>query len=323
MKMNVLLAMEILEFDKDDERCLNKQKIKKRYHKLALQYHPDKNGNSEETLEKFKKINEAYEFLNNELTDSDGGAEEFDDDCVKKGKSWVDTEADDPLGYMKLLHVFLETMFHDKKAFLVSVVEKIVFACNQHVSFGLCDMFDTVSKEYSLEIYTFLSKYKTLFHLSQETLDIIKEVILAKYMSNEIIILNPSLEDLLENNVYKLTLDNECFFVPLWHSELYFETKEGKEIVVRCLPELPDNISLDENNNLFVRVEFPFCLSLLEETVQTVWVGKKQFDIKISQLKMQKVQWVHFSHCGISKINENNFHSTEPRGNISIQIVFV
>jgi DnaJ family protein A protein 2 len=37
--------------------------IKKAYRKLSMQYHPDKNGNSSESTEKFQKIAEAYEVL--------------------------------------------------------------------------------------------------------------------------------------------------------------------------------------------------------------------------------------------------------------------
>jgi DnaJ-class molecular chaperone len=37
--------------------------IKKAYRRLSMMYHPDKNGNSQESTEKFQKISEAYEVL--------------------------------------------------------------------------------------------------------------------------------------------------------------------------------------------------------------------------------------------------------------------
>ena len=41
----------------------SQDEIKKAYRKLSMMYHPDKNGNSQESTEKFQKISEAYEVL--------------------------------------------------------------------------------------------------------------------------------------------------------------------------------------------------------------------------------------------------------------------
>jgi molecular chaperone DnaJ len=40
--------------------------IKKAYHKLAMQYHPDRNSGNEEAEKKFKEINHAYDILKDE-----------------------------------------------------------------------------------------------------------------------------------------------------------------------------------------------------------------------------------------------------------------
>ena len=48
------------------ERGADKKEIKKKYRSLANKYHPDKNPENEETLEKFKEIAEAYEILSSE-----------------------------------------------------------------------------------------------------------------------------------------------------------------------------------------------------------------------------------------------------------------
>ena len=41
--------------------------LKKQYRKMALKYHPDKNGNTQESTYKFQQINEAYEYLKREI----------------------------------------------------------------------------------------------------------------------------------------------------------------------------------------------------------------------------------------------------------------
>lgn len=42
------------------------EEIKKVYRKLAMQYHPDRNGGSHDSEERLKEINEAYQILGDE-----------------------------------------------------------------------------------------------------------------------------------------------------------------------------------------------------------------------------------------------------------------
>ena len=52
--MNYKTAFELLEIDMSDKKYsdINLEYLKKQYHKLALQNHPDKNGNTKESKEK-------------------------------------------------------------------------------------------------------------------------------------------------------------------------------------------------------------------------------------------------------------------------------
>ena len=46
-------------------KSASKEEVKKAYRKLAVKFHPDKNPGKKEAEERFKAINEAYQYLKN------------------------------------------------------------------------------------------------------------------------------------------------------------------------------------------------------------------------------------------------------------------
>ena len=204
--MDYKIAFEILEIDitKTNYNDITIDFIKKKYHKLALQNHPDKNGNTPESNENFKRINEAYDYLKREIKN-------INPDDLNEAPSSL---------YYDILQLFMKEILNGKyNELFLNIVQDIVIGCKK-ISLKL---FDDLDKENSINIYIFLSKYKNILHLSQDVLDEIREIVIQKYDNVEIYKLNPTINDLLNNNLYKLYVNNELYLVPLWYNEIYFD----------------------------------------------------------------------------------------------------
>lgn len=272
--MNYKTAFEILEIDMSDKKYsdINLEYLKKQYHKLALQNHPDKNGNTKDSKEKFQAINEAYEYLKREIN------------CKEKDEKSTSTV------YVDILQSFLSEIFAGKyNDKFYEIVKNIIIKKIPN------KLFKDLNKEMAFDVYNFLSKYKNILYINQELLDNLMEIVKKKYEDvMEYYKLNPSIDDLFENNVYKLYVNDQLFLVPLWHNELYFESSElnnFKEIIVSCEPELSKNINIDEDNNLIVKVEFN--LNELPNLITTDGniffnIGKKEFNVPVNKLYMKK-----------------------------------
>ena len=290
--MDINTAKDILEID--DINIISMHTLKKNYHKLALKYHPDKHGNSVESNNHFKKITQAYETLRKKIvTNETGGG--YDEE--------PETFENDKHAYFKVLHLFISELLKGKyTAIFFDILKSIIFdGCNVFT----IKLFETLNKEEGLDLYNFISKYKNIFHINQQTLDIVKSIIIEKCKESTIFILNPSVEDLFENNLYKLYINNILYIVPLWHSEVCFDTSQN-EIIVRCVPELPNNVYIDDDNNLIVNIRVELNNSLLNEKFIPCKISNQEFNIPVNELSLKKNQQYVFTNKGISKINYND-----------------
>jgi curved DNA-binding protein CbpA len=312
--MNYKEAFYILEIDIDevDFKDITLDYLKKKYHKLALQNHPDKNGNTPTSTEKFKRINEAYDFLKRET-------EYLNHDTF-------DTKNDDtsttPL-YFEILQMFMRSMMESKYNDIISqLVNDIVMGCKK-ISLKL---FDNLDKDMSVGVYVFLSKYRYILHLDEDILEEIRKIVIQKYGNVEIYKLNPSITDLLNNNVYKLFVDEQLYLVPLWFNELYFDGS-GNEIIVLCEPELAENVKIDDDNNIYIEIQYLSQAVNLFETLTnnndiTFNLGDKVFSIQLSNLFMRKEQFYRIKNEGLSKVNDDIYNVTE-KADIIVKITFV
>ena len=298
--MNSTLAREIIGFDENEP--ITRDELKRKYRRLALQFHPDKNGNSAESAENFKMIHDAYEYLQMHIDSH------TDDETPSNTAS----EAGDD--YTTILQRFIESIIQSPN--MSEIIKEIVMNGCKKMSGRL---FENMSKDTSMELLSFISKHRNILHIDQDTILSVREIILEKYKNDQIYILNPSLDDLLENNVYKLDIDGKIYLVPLWHSEVYFDGS-GCDIIVQCIPDLPANMYIDENNALHVNINAPFTISLLDSPMVLFKLGKQSFPL---QVQFKRTQTCYLHNQGISVIDEKNMYNIFPKGGVYVKITFV
>ena len=312
-KMNIQTALEELDISLEEVELtnINHDLIKKKYHKMALKWHPDKNDDKESATQKFQRISEAYNYLNKELLNDSNTSDPF-----------VSAEANI---YTNILSTFISSLLKGEyNDIFTNVIHEIVMGYNVLTLTYLQKIFDDLDKQKSIDIYNFLYKYRDILYIKEDTLDFVSLIIKEKYKNDQVFILNPSLKDIMENNIYKLIVDEKMYLVPLWHNELYFDSKDGSEIIVLCQPKIPNNIKIDENNNIHVfkkiSIDSDLAKLILNDDFVSVDVGGKWFSIPINNLYMKKEQIYKFRSQGISQILEKDIYNVSIRSDIIVNI---
>ena len=283
--MNVKLACEILGLNESDIR--NFDEVKKRYRMNALLYHPDKNK-SPDACDKFIQIQEAYEFLTDNKLPS---------------QSYKDMLAD-----------FLNSIGGKNPILVQMIINKLSQICEDK----LTNIIKSIDKNTLMEVYKVLLVYKDILFISENILDDIKRILIDKSRGDEVILLNPMIDDLLNDNVYKYTIEDQIYLIPLWHRELVYDNS-GNDLYVKCNPILPDNMEIDRQNNVYIHVRHNIA-DILGKDAITIQVGLREYKIQCNTLKVVSRQTVTFAKCGIPQIQSNYIYDVSKRGNLIVNI---
>ena len=268
----------------DLKKGFSPPQLKKAYYKKALEFHPDKNS---ETEEKFKEIGMAYVFLQ------------------KNKKMKIED-----LSYAEILKKVFNMdllLFKHKKPM------EIIF----QKDFSL-RIFEKLRKELALKIFNLIHKYNDILGFTEETLTKMKEIIQKKMEKDRIIILNPTIDELLNDKVYKFEGETKTFFCPLWHNELCFDDS-GNDVIIKCEPELEENIKIDDENIIFIKIETSIQKIFNEEKL-IFNIGNSEFIINSIELRVRPEQTYLLKGKGILKKNSNNIFDTSSRSDICIDI---
>jgi hypothetical protein len=275
--------------------------IKRQYHKQSLKYHPDRN-NSIDATHRFQEINNAYKVL------SDANACEFDNiDNIDNIES---------MSYDDILLNFINstnanTQFNKD---LFKFIKDIIYNSSSFSPSFL----NNLSSDVLIICYKFLNLNRSILGIPSHIMSMLNTIMKKTGITN-IHIITPNLKDMYDSNILKLNYKEELYLIPLWHSQISFDIDPDEELDINCIPNLPEHMSLDNNNNLHVYIRSKI-EGLLDKTSLDVDVNIIELSIPIQSIHIIKYQTIVYEKSGIPKIDEVDIYNNKDRGDIVVHI---
>jgi hypothetical protein len=313
-------------------RDFSLSELNKRFRILALRLHPDKNGSAPEATAAFQELNAAYRLLLPGVNDNDNTPPTTK--CAD-----ADTET-----YSNIFMNFIKSLVrgnpksqqteqteqpeqpeqpeqHDGvNRILLDLLHRIV---HDYASVSVNAALDALDPAMLFQLYDTLEQYNAAVSMDASIFEEITRTIREKMHKNNIIILKPSLKDVLQNNISVLQYEGQTFYVPLWHSELYYRIdNSGKQLIVKCMPILPDHMSIDANNELHidVRADIKELLNRSCGVLRIPLYDDEFVELKVSDLRIVSRQTVVLQNNirGISLICSNDIYEVKNKAPICV-----
>ena len=170
-------------------------------------------------------------------------------------------------------------------------------------------------------MYLFLQQKSLKGFVTNDIIDNIEKILKNKKNRN-CIFKKVTLKDIIEKNIYRFQYKNETFFAPMWHCEVDFETSNNEEFSVQFIPILPDNVWINENNELCIFLKLQFDNTLLLSEYVTINIDNYEFNILSSEMKCIKNQLITLKNKGLWKIQQMDMFNVNEKGDVKIYLEF-
>ena len=284
-------------------RTFTMNELKKAYYKAALKHHPDRDsGNTEQ----FQRIGEAYNFLSAFLKAQKESDVDADVD-VDVNTDEYDNIFSSTCDYNTLLQNFLNSISSP-----LILKTAMISGCKQ----AAITTFDGLDKSTALKIYDYLEQYADMLSLDSELIATLRSILKEKMKDDTVIILNPTLDNILACEIFKLEYDGAFYQVPLWHEELSYDLPggEGKSLIVKCEPALLPHIFIDQHGGLHIDITISIKNVWNNTSIRVSLTAEKVFEIPVEELMMKKKQTYEFMNQGIALIDNHNIFNTVKKG---------
>lgn len=308
--------------------------LNKRYRIMALKLHPDKNGDTPEATAAFQELNTAYNALlpnvQHDANDANGT------NCHN-----ATTEP-----YANIFMNFMKSLFRSKSKtekgekdetdgrttqVLLDLLHLIV---HDYASASVNAVLDSLDPSLLFQLYETLEQYNSAVRMDARIFEEIMHIIREKMQNNNIIILTPSLKDVIQNNIYVLNVEGQTFYVPLWHSELHYRIEDPgasppttKQLIVKCMPVLPEHMSIDANNELHidVRADIKELLHRGSGVLRIPLYDSECLELQVRELHIKSYQTVIVRNNihGISLICVNDVYDVSNKAPICVHVQLV
>jgi curved DNA-binding protein CbpA len=270
------------------------KELKLSYYKMALKYHPDKNS-AKDAAEEFKKVQDAYDFLL----------------CHKP-----DNQSDN--SYLSFITKLLRSTCPNidiTNENIELIINNILNSCKK----ALIKIFDKLEKKTAIKLYIFITANNSILNIDNNILESLYEIINNKEESSQTFILHPSIDEILNDSIFKLNVQGKIFYVPLWHSEIIYDLS-GKDIMVYSIPELPENINIDNNNNIHINIEESVS-KILKNNKLTIKLGEKnKIDVPANEIKIINYQIYTLLEKGLLGTNHDNIFDPDKRMDLVVHL---